>query len=292
MPTEPRLRLGRSHHGRLTRTTPCPHCARPVDRSALFCPHCGLRVVDGSVPEVGGGDEPQPAVRTEPRPRLTPPGLPVVPRLTLLDEHGGVTHEFPLERAETLIGRGAADVSFDEDQSVAREHAIVSRDPAGIRIRDLTPSGRGFTWIFARDVHVLEDGELILLGSQVIRFRRLTPHDILATGPAEQAGSRVPPADVAVLEQMLANGRTRDICYVPEGRAILIGREHGNWVFPYDPTMSARHAEVRSRPESGDVVIRDVGSRNGVGIALRAEQALSDGDRLLLGKQVLRVDLQ
>ena len=249
-----------------------------------YCGNCGA-------PFAVGTDEPQGTVRTHPRARVTPTGTPVVPRLTLLDESGAVAREFLLERDETLIGRSDGDVRFDDDQSVAPEHAIIRRDGDGVRIRDLTP-GKGRTWIFIRDAHVLEDGDLILLGSQVIRYRLLTPHEALAMGPVAQAGSRIPPRDVAVLEQVLATGKTRDICYIPEGGAILIGREHGNWVFPYDPTMSARHAEVRSRLDSADVVIRDIGSRNGIGIALRTEHALLDGDRLLLGRQLLRLDLQ
>ncbi len=304
---------------RLTKTIPCPYCARAVDRTAIFCPHCGLRIGEapreetcatcgasspvrneaGTVrfcgscgaPFVGGADESQPSVRTHPRARVTAPGGPVVPRLTLLNESGEVAREFPLDRDETLIGRTGGDVQFADDQSVAPEHAIIRRDASGVRIRDLTP-GRGTTWLFIRDAHVLEDGEMILLGSQVIRYRKLSPEDQNIAGAAEQAGSRVPPSDVAVMEQVLANGKVRDTCYVPEGGAILIGREHGNWVFPYDPTMSARHAEVRSRSESGDVLIRDIGSRNGIGIALRSEHELLDGDRLLLGRQLLRIDLQ
>ena len=318
--TQPRLPTWTATGGRLTKTMPCPHCARAVDRSALFCPHCGLRIAEeprqeacpicgvsspvrnevGTVrycgscgaPLVVGTAEPQPAVRTHPRPRVSTSEGPVIPRLLLLDEAGHVAREYLLEQDETLIGRSGGDVRFDDDQSVAPQHAIIRRDADGLRIRDLTPGGKGTTWLFIRETHVLEDGDLLLLGSQVIRYRYLTPHEALATGPVERAGSRVPPNDVAVLEQLRADGRARDICYVPGGRAILIGREHGNWVFPYDPTMSARHAEVRSRVESGDVIIRDLGSRNGVGVALRSEHALSDGDRLLLGRQLLRIDLQ
>lgn len=203
-----------------------------------------------------------------------------------------MAREIPLERAETVIGRSGADVPFEDDMTMAPKHAIVRRDANGVRISDLTTPGSGATWFFIRDVHVLKDGEILLLGSQVIRYRNTRKGS--DSPDVSQAGSRVPSEDVAVLEQLLSDGRTRDVCYVPEGRAILIGREHGNWVFPYDQTMSARHAEVRSRPaaEGGEVVIRDLGSRNGVGVAVHAEQALVDGDRLLLGRQLLRVDLQ
>lgn len=248
---------------------------------ARFCGNCGT-------PLVGGTDEPQLTSRTQPRTK-TPPGMPIVPKLTVLDESGTASREFPLTRDETVIGRVDADVRFDDDNTVAAEHAVIRRDSDGVRIRDVARGGA--TWFFIRDYHVLEDGDLMLLGSQVIRVRLLNAQAAAPPGPPVRAGSRVPPNDAAVLEQLLADGRTRDQCFVPEGKAILIGREQGNWVFPYDPTMSARHAEVRSRHEPHDLIVRDLASRNGVGIALRTERELHDGDRILLGRQLLRVDL-
>jgi hypothetical protein len=83
----------------------------------------------------------------------------------------------------------------------------------------------------------------------------------------------------------------------------LIGREHGDWVFPYDHTMSARHAEVRPRLERRDELtlveekpdalftVRDMGSRNGVGLLVRGERALHAGERLLVGRKMLRLEV-
>ena len=74
-------------------------------------------------------------------------------------------------------------------------------------------------------------------------------------------------------------------------RTILIGRDHGDWAFPYDPTMSARHAEIRSVPQRDEYVVRDLGSRNGIGVLVRGERAVRGGERLLFGRKMLRADL-
>jgi predicted component of type VI protein secretion system len=68
----------------------------------------------------------------------------------------------------------------------------------------------------------------------------------------------------------------------------VLGRETGDWLFPYDQTMSSRHAEVRS--EDGEFFIHDLGSRNGVALSVRGERPLSVGQRVLLGDQLLRVE--
>ena len=94
-----------------------------------------------------------------------------------------------------------------------------------------------------------------------------------------------------MLEQLRADGSVRDVLYLSHGRNILIGRDHGDWAFPYDPTMSARHAEIRSVPQRDEYVVRDMGSRNGIGVLVRGERPVRGGERLLFGRKMLRADL-
>ena len=101
-------------------------------------------------------------------------------------------------------------------------------------------------------------------------------------------GSLVPSADVAVLEQLRADGSVRDSFHLSPARTVLIGRESGDWVFPYDQTMSGKHAEVRS--QDAEFFVHDAGSRNGVALGVRGERSLKKGQRVLLGDQVLRVE--
>src|SRR5690606_19606879 len=122
---------------RALRTAPCPHCGRAVARTLYFCNHCGLPTgfassrpsacpscgerVDSDEARfcrycgtalLGGADEPRLAAST--RPRGVPPVAFVPtqgPRLVLLDEHGGVVREIPIEREVTIVGRTAGDLT-------------------------------------------------------------------------------------------------------------------------------------------------------------------------------------
>jgi predicted component of type VI protein secretion system len=101
-------------------------------------------------------------------------------------------------------------------------------------------------------------------------------------------GSLIPSADVAVLEQMRADGSVRDTFHLSPARAVILGRESGDWVFPYDQTMSGKHCEVRS--QDAEFFVHDSGSRNGVALAVRGDFQLKTGTRILVGDQVLRVE--
>ena len=130
-----------------------------------------------------------------------------------------------------------------------------------------------------------------MIGSQVVRFRRLGypgPHapDADAT---KRMGSLIPSADIASLTQLRSDGSARDVVQLSPGRDIQIGREQGDWTFPYDPSMSAVHATVRS--EDADFVVIDAGSRNGVALAARGDVPLQHESRILVGDKLLRVDL-
>ena len=93
---------------------------------------------------------------------------------------------------------------------------------------------------------------------------------------------------MAVIAQLRSDGSVRDSLHLSPGRNVLIGREHGDWVFPYDQTMSGKHAEVRS--EDLEFIVMDDGSRNGVAVAVRGEKPVKAGQKLLMGDQTLRVE--
>ncbi len=195
---------------------------------------------------------------------------------------------FNLDRGDAVVGRGEADIKFADDVYMSPLHARFDLREGVLWVRDL--GSRNASWAFVDSATKLIDGDRVLVGSQVLRFRRLGypgPHPPEADS-TRRMGSLVPSVDVAVLEQLRADGSVRDTFHLSPGRSILIGRETGDWTFPYDQTMSGRHAEVRS--EDADFFVHDAGSRNGVALAVRGEQALKKGQRLLLGDQVLRVE--
>jgi len=209
--------------------------------------------------------------------------------LVLISEMATEVQRFERKHTATTIGRAEGDIRFPDDQFLSPLHAKLSWEEGRLEVRDL--GSRNGTWVFLEAPYRLADGDLFLIGSQVIRFRRLGypgPHapDADAT---KRMGSMVPSADIASLTQQRADGSSRDMIQLSPGRDIHIGRERGDWIFPYDPSMSAQHATVRS--EDADFVLLDDHSRNGVAIAARGAMPLLHGSRIMVGDKLLRVEL-
>ena len=70
----------------------------------------------------------------------------------------------------------------------------------------------------------------------------------------------------------------------------LIGREAGDLCFPTDSLLSKRHARIVA--EGGLVYLEDLGSTNGTFLRLKLKKQLQHGDYLLIGKQLLRFEME
>ena len=209
--------------------------------------------------------------------------------LVLVSEMATEVAHFERKHTTTTIGRTEGDIRFPEDQFLSPLHAKISWEEGGLMVRDL--GSRNGTWVFLEAPYRLTDGDLILIGSQLLRFRRLGypgPHTAEADA-TKRMGSMVPSADIASLTQLRTDGSSRDVIQLSPGRDIHIGRERGDWIFPYDPSMSAQHATVRS--EDADFVLVDDHSRNGIAIAARGAMPLQHGSRVMVGDKLLRVEL-
>jgi pSer/pThr/pTyr-binding forkhead associated (FHA) protein len=249
----------------------CANCGGQADSSLPFCPHCGGRLAAGPA----GGQKPAAAAG-----RGT--------KLALLDERGAVKDTFAFTRGEAIVGRNDGDIRFADDVYLSPVHAQFCVREGQMFVRDL--GSRNGTWLFVEGRHRLADGDVVLVGSQLLRFRRLGypgPHPPEAD-KTRRLGSLTPSADIAVLAQLRADGSVRDTFHLSPGRTVLIGREKADWLFPYDQTMSATHAEIRS--EDSDFIVADAGSRNGIAIAVRGERPVKVGQRIMFGDHVLRVE--
>lgn len=210
-------------------------------------------------------------------------------QLLLLDRSGQTTQKFPLMNAVTTLGRHGADLNFPDDLYLSPVHAQFVMLDGILSVRDL--GSKNGTWLYIEQPHRLVDGDQVLIGSQVLRYRRL---GYPGPRPPEQdqtrrLGSLTPNADIANLAQIRADGSPRDIVHLSPGRSVRIGREQGEWQFPYDASMSSAHGLIRS--EDADFVLVDTGSRNGVAIAVRGERQVSNSSRLLIGDQMVRVEI-
>jgi len=279
---------GRRTDARLSAASACPQCGAAVKDEDVFCAGCGgaLERHDARATveaRASGGGEARTLVFSARRQEAGP-------RLAVVAEDGTVRNTVSLARGELTIGRSACDLAFSEDSFVSPLHAQLLVKEGAVIVRDLGSANH--TWLFteAAGTHVLADDDLVLVGSQLLQFRRIgsPPPTAAAADGTRRIGSFVPGPDVAVLAQLRADGSMRDCLFLGAGRAIVLGRDTGDWTFPYDRTMSGRHAEVRE--EEGQFVIRDLGSRNGIAVAVRGERRIAPGQRLMVGDQMLRLE--
>ncbi len=258
----------------------CPNCGCPIASPQYkFCPICATPL--GAGPRASGPHE---ATAVFSAKRAAQPPV----QLALTAEDGSKSTRYPLVGEETTIGRNGADINFPDDVYLSPVHSLFLWKEAKLSVRDL--GSRNGTWIFLEGPHKLVDGDLILIGSQLLRFRRLGypgPHapDADAT---RRMGSLIPSADIASVSQLRVDGSVRDVFHLSPGRDVKLGRDAGDWAFPYDPSMSSQHAVIRS--EDADFVLADAGSRNGVAVAARGDVALKKGSKILLGDKLLVVE--
>ena len=261
-----------------TSAPPCPKCGAVISSADFkFCPNCAS-------PLGAAGAPPAPAAAVS-----APKAAPKPPvQLVQVSEDGTRGSRWALVGEETTIGRAGADLPFSDDAYLSPIHAMLLWKEGKLTIRDL--GSRNGTWIFLEGPHKLVDGDLILIGSQLLRFRRLGypgphPPDADAT---RRMGSLVPSADIASIAQLRADGSVRDVFHLSPGRDIALGRDRGDWAFPYDPSMSGAHAVVRS--EDADFVLADAGSRNGVAVAARGDVTLKKNSKILVGDKLMMVE--
>jgi pSer/pThr/pTyr-binding forkhead associated (FHA) protein len=70
----------------------------------------------------------------------------------------------------------------------------------------------------------------------------------------------------------------------------LLGRDSGDITFPSDGFISGKHAVLYA--SSDRVVVKDVGSSNGTFIRLPAPIFVENGDQLLIGRQLIKIEMQ
>ena len=162
----------------------CPGCGgERFARASLF----GDPRLAVSPPSAAAADATSGAWAAEARARISEPGEYVA------FHEGDDLRLVPLTREWTRIGRSlAADVRFD-DPTVSRRHALIVRQPDGVRVLD----DRSLNGVFVNgervEWSVLADDDEIVVGRHVLRFLHVP-----ATGTSEPS-STAPATEPTVL---------------------------------------------------------------------------------------------
>jgi pSer/pThr/pTyr-binding forkhead associated (FHA) protein len=78
--------------------------------------------------------------------------------------------------------------------------------------------------------------------------------------------------------------------YHLQGVTTVIGRSAGDITFAEDPFLSPEHAKFTA--QTGRLFVQDLESENGVFLRIKKPTPIGDGMRLLVGEQLLRVELR
>ena len=304
----------------------CPRCGTSTPVGFAYCQQCGLHIqpiaptdpgqVVGSAPRartpsaapsaptvmpmpnviVSAGIDPIGATLAQPDAR---PSLAAVPakavgpawgHAVLVNRDGSDGQRFPLSSEDTIIGRTGAEIAFDDDRFLARQHARIERGTdGGVKIHAVDTLNGVFK---KADASVeLADGTTILVGREVLRFEKVAPEE-RTVHPLVRHGVSLfgsPPRDPwGRLTQLVPSGGYRDVRHLA-GEEVVLGREEGDIVFRDDAFMSRRHAALTWDGRVAKVT--DLGSSNGTFVRISGPTALKHGDHVRMGDQLLRIEL-
>ncbi len=213
------------------------------------------------------------------------PQLAIQFRVQLVNPDGSVGAEHPVA-PQLTIGRTQGDLRFTNDANLAPLNARLFVQDAQLFVEDLSD---GLEKIFVRLTggHTLQNGDVIIMGQQVFRFREVAGAMSAVTqfGVSLNDIHNALKAPVAELVQMKPNGGEAD-AYPLSSVQTQFGRTRGTYTFPDDGMMSRAHARILQRGE--DFLLEDAASRNGTFVNVRGKAPLADGAAVLVGSQLFR----
>ena len=211
--------------------------------------------------------------------------------LVTVEKDGTDGQVYPLDTGTLDIGRTEGDLVFGDDRYMSNRHARVERRGGDFVVRDLDSHNGLYARL--RTPHKLADGDMMLLGQQVLRFEVL-PETEVPLGPASTGGVWIfgtpETPRFGRLIQYTTEGVGRNTYYLHRDETVL-GREVGDIVFTEDPFLSRKHASITVDRVAKQYILRDLGSSNGTAIRFRGERVLQTGDYLRVGRHLFRFDV-
>jgi pSer/pThr/pTyr-binding forkhead associated (FHA) protein len=194
--------------------------------------------------------------------------------------------EHHLNSAEHICGRGDCDIPFD-DPTVSLEHASFYYRDGGLYVRDLN-SVNG-VYIRLRERIPLAHGDRFMFGRQIFVLHRLPPRlsNYWVDG-TRFSGSEAPPSAEFQITRVLRHGKAGEASFV-QGGSLTIGRKGCDLNYPNDGYMSQYHGRLVH--SHSNCFLEDANSTNGTYYRVREEVGLKDGDALVIGRQLIEVQI-
>ncbi len=254
----------------------CGDCGHTNAQMNRFCASCGAKLPkQGSVPAMAS---PAPAPVGSGASSMT-----VV--LTALRADGSEAGSYTLPSATFTIGRDVGAI-FAGDNYLSPRHATFTSKAGRLSVRDESSLNGVYRKLYRDDPIPVLIGDVFRIGQEIVRFEALSALQATPDG-VERLGS---PSKGYVGRVALIIGRdaTGNSFPIPE-TGLHLGRERGDVLFPEDGYVSGLHCRIGY--ERGQLFVTDLGSSNGTFIRISSEVDLNDGDVLLMGQQLFRINI-
>jgi pSer/pThr/pTyr-binding forkhead associated (FHA) protein/ribosomal protein L40E len=250
----------------------CPSCYSQVPLGHKFCGKCGA-----ATPFAEGGAQVKyfGAMQVPGRARLI---------IIRGEEMEGLS--FHLNAEQHPVGKTEGVILFNSDPWVSPKHANFYYREGRLFVRD--ENSVNGVYIRIREPIVLNPGDHFTAGEQLFRFELAEDIEDIPDGedtyffhsPWEKRTFKV----VQALEGGIDGMQVHD-----KGGELTIGRDDCDMNFYDDEFMSLRQVKIKTVGQKFE--LEDLGSKNGTFIRIRGEQAIIHGDYVLIGKEVLRVEI-
>jgi pSer/pThr/pTyr-binding forkhead associated (FHA) protein len=284
----------RPPHFAAPETVPCPVCGSDVIVGHKFCGECGTRMLDasgiprhappsGSGPARGVSGDKSGARRTMYFGAIQAARA----KLTVIRGDGLDGVSYNLAGEDHQAGRVDCPLLFPDDPFLSPVHCNFFYRDGQLIVKD-EKSVNG-VYVRIAGSKPIPFGARFLVGEQLMQVERGD------TGGADEAiddgtyffASPRRPAALRVV-QLLRGGDT-GLAFRATSDVVTIGREHNDLDFPDDPFISGHHARVTW--DGLHLILTDLNSKNGTFLKVVGEQALTHGDYVFMGQQLLRVEV-
>ncbi|MDP2341652.1 MAG: FHA domain-containing protein [Deltaproteobacteria bacterium] len=267
----------------------CPSCGYANAASVKFCGNCGKRLDGGGAAAAADSGAGQGRTMFMHAADMSTAGKDKLCKLITIDQAGREGMTFTIKSGETLCGRVNGVILFFDDPFVSPTHCKFSFLQSKLKVID--QGSLNGVYLRVKQERRMSDGELIRVGRQLFRYETLEKA-AFQVKKIEGDDSRIwgsPNAGAfGRLVQILEDGRTGEIRLL-SGERCQLGREIGDIVMPTDGFISGRHCVFTQ--QGGETVLTDLGSSNGTYVRVRGEADVGHGDFVLVGNQMLRVEI-
>ncbi|SEM70220.1 MULTISPECIES: FHA domain-containing protein [Stigmatella] len=248
--------------------TYCQRCDSENSDEATLCQACGAPMRSGTLVMA--------VSQLAPRPQVS---------IRVVRADGGPESVVKMQRDTLTCGQQYGDLVLSDDPFVMPQQARFFFSGAHLAVEDV--GGANGVFVRLRQERELPTGGELRLGRQRLV---LEPIPTASTGPGGAQIWGSPDVGYRLRLVQLLEGGMRGAAFPLKEGDNLLGREHGDITFPTDGFVSGRHAVLNVRQDQ--LTVRDVGSSNGTFIRLAGPSFVDNGDHFLIGRQLLRVELQ